>query len=75
MQKPEAAIHSPAFPCNPIPFANRIAELCTEQGTPAISSAEAKACLWILVQQAYGQMVTLDTVAEYSYLCNSVSEA
>lgn len=63
MPKAEQAIHSPAFPCNPIPFAKRIIELTTGN-TGAIESDEAKACLMILVQQAYGQMASVNTVDE-----------
>lgn len=62
--QPEQAIHSPAFPSNPRPFATRIAELCAEFGSDAIRSEQAKACLVILVQMAYGQMATLDTTDE-----------
>lgn len=63
---PETALFSAAFPCNPRPFAKRIGELCEFGGTVAIQSDAAKACLLVLVQQAWGQCVTVDTVDEYN---------
>jgi hypothetical protein len=66
--EPEHAIHSEAFPCNPRPFARRIDELCEERGSGAIKSPEARACLWVLMGQAYGQLWTVDGCAEWDEL-------
>jgi hypothetical protein len=57
-----------AFPCNPIPFANGIAELVRTNGPDAIQTRDAKRILWILMAQAYGQMATIDLVDEWDKL-------
>jgi len=58
---PEAQYRNESFPCNPIPFANRIATLVRERGTDSIrDDKDVKACLWILMAQAYGQLATID---------------
>ena len=56
---PESAIHSPAFPCNPRPFARRIDELCRAD-SGAIRGPACQACLWVLMGQSFGQMATID---------------
>jgi hypothetical protein len=61
------ALTSAAFPCNPRPFALRINELCNGN-SGAITSDEAKACLWILNAMAYGQMAEIDMCDEWSRL-------
>ena len=66
---PEEQYKSTSFPCNPIPFANRIATLIKERGTDAIQEdKDVKACLWILMGQAYGQLATIDLGKEYMEL-------
>lgn len=60
---PENAINSTAFPCNPVPFAARIAELTTGN-TDAIRSEAVRACLLVLCQQSWGQLATVDTYTE-----------
>ena len=63
---PEAQYWNVSFPCNPIPFANRIATLVRERGTDSIKNdKDVKACLWILMAQAYGQLATIDLGKEW----------
>ena len=62
------AFRSPAFPCNPIPFANGMAGLVKERGTDSITSDEAKRILWVLMAQAYGQLGTIQLSDEWSRL-------
>ena len=64
----ERAYQSPAFPGNAIPFARRLAELVSEQGTAAIKSDDARALLWILMAQSYGQAATIDLGDEWKRL-------
>lgn len=54
------AIESPAFPCNPIPFAAGIADGCRDNGTDWIKTRDAKRILWVLMAQAYGQLAAID---------------
>lgn len=72
--QPETAIHSSAFPCNPRPFARRIDELCEKAGSGAIRSDQAKACLWVLMGQAYGQLWALDSCVEWDRLVKALSK-
>lgn len=63
---PEGQYRNESFPCNPIPFANRIATLVRERGTDSIrNDQDVKACLWILMAQAYGQYGTIDLDKEW----------
>lgn len=62
------AFRSPAFPGNPLPFLNGLAEHVRENGTDSIRSDEAKAVLWILIGQAYGTLATVDLGAEWNRL-------
>ena len=62
------ALESEAFPCNPIPFANALAEHVIEFGTDSIKSDEAKRILWILMGQAYGQLATIHLCDEWDRL-------
>ena len=63
-----AALGAESFPCNPIPFANGLAELVRERGTDAIRSPDAQRILWILMAQSYGQLATIDLCDEWSKL-------
>lgn len=65
------AFKSPSFPCNPIPFAQGIADYVRENGTDSIKGDKAKAMLLILVQQAYGQLARLDACDEWDRLNKS----
>ena len=56
------------FPANPQPFLNAIIDHVKENGTASIKDDEVKAALLVVIQQAWGQIVTLDTVAEYERL-------
>ena len=62
------AMFSSSFPCNPIPFAKGLAELVKENGTDSIRSDDAKAILWVLMAQAYGQLSKVDLCEEWSRL-------
>jgi len=67
IERLETAMFSPAFPCNPRPFANGLAELLM-QNPCEIQSKTAKRILYILMAQAYGQCSTIDLNAEYDNL-------
>ena len=62
------ALESTSFPCNPIPFANGLAEHVSANGTDSIESDQAKRILWILMAQAYGQIATIDLCDEWRRL-------
>jgi hypothetical protein len=62
------AIDSDGFPCNPIPFANSLADHVREFGTDSIKTDDAKKILWILMGQAYGQLATIDLSDEWDRL-------
>lgn len=69
------AFQSPSFPVNPIPFAHGLAELVKAKGTDAIKSDEAKAILWVLIGQAYGQLATVDLCNEWDRLDKALPQA
>ena len=71
---PECAIHSPAFPCNPRPFARRIDELCKEHGSGAIQGPEARACLWVLCGQSFGQLARIDLCELWGELARAIPD-
>jgi len=62
------ALRDECFPCNPRPFAAELGKLVAENGTDSIKSDEAKALLWILMAQAYGQMARIDLCDEWDRL-------
>lgn len=68
LEKLAKAIESSSFPCNPIPFANGLAELVRERGTDAIRSPDAQKILWILMAQSYGQLAKIDLCDEWDKL-------
>jgi hypothetical protein len=68
------AMESDAFPCNPIPFANGLAELVRERGTDSIKSEDARRILWILMAQSYGQLAKIDLCDEWDKLTNDRSK-
>jgi hypothetical protein len=70
MTRPDlyTALECSAFPCNPIPFANGLAEHVKDNGTDSIKSDQAKRILWILMSQAYGQLATIDLWDEWDRL-------
>ena len=65
------ALESEAFPCNPIPFADAIAEHVREFGTDSVKSDEVKRILWVLMGQAYGQLAVINLCDEWDRLCKS----
>ena len=62
------AFNCAAFPCNPRPFAAALGDLCALDGTDAIRSDTAKAILWVLIAQSYGQLATVDLCKEWDRL-------
>ena len=77
----EYAFQSASLPCNSIPFLNRLLELLKERETNSLDllrnseTAEdrvalrrAKAVMWVLLSQLYGQASTVDLYAEYDEL-------
>lgn len=63
----DEAMFSPAFPCNPRPFARALDSLC-DGNTGAIKSDKAKRILWILMAQAYGEPSRIDLSDEWKRL-------
>lgn len=64
----QTAMFDNCFPCNPIPFANGLAEHVRKHGADSIKSDEAKRILWVLMAQAYGQLASIDLSSEWSRL-------
>jgi len=70
----EEVLFKDAFPCNSYPFLRRIEELLGENKTNSLGSLKgkeldkAKACLFILLGQAYGQFFKIDSVEEFERL-------
>lgn len=61
------------FPCNPLPFLYELAERIGEKGTAFIQTDEAKAILWIINAQAYGQLHTIDSNEEWRRLRDAIA--
>jgi hypothetical protein len=66
------AFRRPSFPCNPIPFANALAEGVKANGTDWIKTDEARAILFILIGQAHGQLFNVDCLQEFNHLNRSL---
>lgn len=64
-----------AFPCNPIPFLLELAKKVQDHGTDYIKTDQAKMYLLTINQIAYGQLATIDTVAEFERLYKIVKDA
>ena len=70
----EEILFKDAFPCNSYPFVRRIQELLEGSGTNNLNGLKgkeldkAKACLFILLGQAYGQLFKIDSVEEFKRL-------
>jgi len=62
------AMFDMSMPCNPIPFANGLADLVRENGTMSIQSDDAKRILWVLIAQSYGCMAAVDLSDEWDRL-------
>jgi len=56
------------LPGNPVPFCNAISNFVRENGTDSIQNDKAKAILWVLMAQAYGQMASIDLHDEWARL-------
>jgi hypothetical protein len=68
------AMFDTSFPVNPIPFANGISELVMNGDTEDIKSDQARAMLWVLMAQSYGQMATVDLSEEWQRLHKVIME-
>ena len=77
----EYAFQSTCLPCNSIPFLNRLLEILKERETNSLEllrnseTAEnrvalrrAKAVMWVLLSQLYGQLSHVDLWAEWDEL-------
>ena len=77
----EYAFQSASLPCNSLPFIDRLREILKERETNSLDllrnseTAEnrvalrrAKAVMWVLMSQLYGQGGTVDLYAEYDEL-------
>ena len=76
----EHAFQSECFPCNSIPFLTRLREILDENKTnglailPDDAKLKARACMWVLMGQLYGQMATIDLSDEWDSLNNTMKE-
>jgi len=67
----EKALFEESFPCNSIPFLNRLKEILNENKTNTLQSLKererekAKSCLQVLMMQAYGQGYDLNSTEEW----------
>lgn len=69
-----SAMFSPSLPCNPIPFAQGLADLVREEGTDVVQTDDAKRILWVLMAQAYPELAGLGVISlsdEWSRLANT----
>lgn len=77
----DKAFLSETFPCNSIPFLARLRGILDESKTnglaylPDDARLKARACMWILIAQLYGQMEVIDLGQEWSALRKAVDEA
>lgn len=62
------AFMNQCFPCNPLPFSIGLTHLVKENGSDFIKTDKAKAILWTLMAQAYGQLATIDLFTEWNRL-------
>jgi len=68
------------FPCNSIPFLRRLREILDESKTnsfqllPDDAKLKARACMWVLMGQLYGQMATIDLGQEWQALRKAIDE-
>jgi hypothetical protein len=64
------AFRSPAMPSNPRPFAAALSDVLADGH--AITSPEARAVLWVLMCQSFGQMARIDLDAMWDTLNEKV---
>lgn len=57
-----------SFPGNPRPFLKALEQGIFDHGTDWIKSDEAKALLWVLMSQSYGQLAVIDLSNEWERL-------
>ena len=60
MKNEDQAFRSPAMPCNPLPFINRMGEIIRENSTGATNTPQFRANLLIVLQITFGQIATVD---------------
>lgn len=63
----DKAFYCSSLPCNPLPFINRLQELCSENKNN-ITSMQAKANLYILLTQCFGQLFSIDDMDLFTEL-------
>jgi len=67
----EKALFEDSFPCNSIPFLDRLRKILDENKTNSLKSLKgkeldkAKSCLQVLMMQAYGQAYDLNLAEEW----------
>jgi len=67
----EKALFEDSFPCNSIPFLDRLRKILDENKTNSLKSLKgkeldkAKSCLQVLMMQAYGQGYDLNSTEEW----------
>jgi hypothetical protein len=66
--KTDLAFKSSAFPCNSLPFLNRMIEIVKENGNDAQTSDQYKANLLVIMGQTFGQLATIDICDLYQEL-------
>lgn len=68
------AFKNPAFPTNPLPFANAIFNGVHENGNEWMKTDEAKGILFTLNAMAYGQLFMIDALEEFQRLSKHFKE-
>ena len=61
----DTAFLADAFPCNPLPFLNRMKEIVRDNGTDATKTPQFQANLLVVMQQTFGQLATIDLFELY----------
>jgi len=68
LKRLQGAMFEQSLPCNPIPFANGLADYVRENGSDSITDDNAKRILWVLIAQAYGSLGTVNLMDEFDRL-------
>ena len=68
------AMFDTSMPVNPIPFAMGLSDFIKDEGTSAIKGDRARAMLWVLMAQSYGDLATIDLCDEWRRLCKVIME-
>ena len=61
----ELAMFNESLPCNPLPFLNTLTNNVRTEGTDHIKTDKAKALLWVILAQSYGQTFKIDSWDEW----------